>query len=65
MMSVPADTAKKTENKTEQKPGLDRSYGAIGISAVAAAARYHGIAKNPAYAPVALNSDLYSEDAAA
>jgi hypothetical protein len=30
---------------------LDRSYGQIGISAVAAAARYLGSAKNPAYAP--------------
>jgi hypothetical protein len=29
---------------------LDRRYGAIGISAVAAAARYAGGAKNPAYA---------------
>jgi hypothetical protein len=31
---------------------LDRSYGEIGISAVAAAVRYQGGAKNPAYAPV-------------
>jgi hypothetical protein len=30
---------------------LDRSYREIGISAVAAAARYQGSAKNPAYAP--------------
>jgi hypothetical protein len=30
---------------------LDRRYGEIGISAVAAAARYQGAAKNPAYAP--------------
>jgi hypothetical protein len=30
---------------------LDACYGQIGISAVAAAARYQGIAKNPAYAP--------------
>jgi hypothetical protein len=32
---------------------LDRRYGQIGISAVAAAARYQGVGKNPAYAPVA------------
>ncbi len=40
-----ADNAKET--------ALDRRYGAIGISAVAAAARYQGAAKNPVYAPVA------------
>jgi hypothetical protein len=32
-------------------PALDARYGQIGISAVAAAARYQGTAKNPAYAP--------------
>jgi hypothetical protein len=30
---------------------LDRAYGQIGILAVAAAVRYQGVAKNPAYAP--------------
>jgi hypothetical protein len=30
---------------------LDRRYGEIGISAVAAAVRYQGSGKNPAYAP--------------
>jgi hypothetical protein len=33
------------------RPALDACYGQIGISAVAAAARYQGVAKNPAYAP--------------
>jgi hypothetical protein len=33
------------------RPALDACYGRIGISAVAAAARYQGSAKNPAYAP--------------
>jgi hypothetical protein len=33
------------------RPALDACYGQIGISAVAAAARYQGAAKNPAYAP--------------
>jgi len=33
------------------RSGLDDRYGQIGISAVAAAARYQGDAKNPAYAP--------------
>jgi hypothetical protein len=35
----------------EKAPALDACYGQIGISAVAAAARYQGTAKNPAYAP--------------
>src|SRR6266516_117450 len=33
------------------RPALDARYGQIGISAVAAAVRYQGLAKNPAYAP--------------
>jgi hypothetical protein len=33
------------------RPALDACYRQIGISAVAAAARYQGNAKNPAYAP--------------
>jgi len=33
------------------RPALDARYGRIGISAVAAAARYQGATKNPAYAP--------------
>ena len=36
---------------------LDRRYGKIGISAVAAALRYQSDAKNPAYAPVTWRSD--------
>jgi hypothetical protein len=34
---------------------LHQRYGQIGISAVAAAVRYQGAAKNPAYAPVPIN----------
>jgi hypothetical protein len=33
---------------------LQRCYGQIGISAVAAAVRYQGDSKNPAYAPAAV-----------
>jgi hypothetical protein len=33
------------------RPALDACYRKIGISAVAAAARYQGVAKNQAYAP--------------
>jgi hypothetical protein len=35
-----------------ENTALDYCYRQIGISAVAAAARYQGSAKNPAYAPV-------------
>ena len=56
MTSIAAELAKKTGQKTaaRQNPGelLDQRYRQIGIQAVAAAARYHGVAKNPAYAPV-------------
>jgi len=61
MRDAIAETAKKTAQKTivakdvckdARETALDRRYGAIGISAVAAAARYQGAAKNPAYAPV-------------
>ena len=38
-------------------PSLDRRYGKIGISAVAAALPYQSDAKNPAYAPVVPRSD--------
>jgi len=67
MNDVAAATAKKIEKKVDRKIAqniaqageistdrtteLDRRYGQIGISAVAAAARYLGAAKNTAYAP--------------
>jgi hypothetical protein len=65
--------AKKTTQKTTQKqrqvsaerPALDRCYGQIGISAVAAAARYQGGAKNPNYAPVQIDCYDRAEEAAA
>lgn len=55
MKNAAAETATKTEQKADpsKETALDRRYGAIGISAVAAAARYQGDAKNSAYAPVA------------
>jgi hypothetical protein len=37
---------------SDHRPALDGCYGKIGISAVAAAARYQGPGKNAAYAPV-------------
>jgi hypothetical protein len=62
MQDVTASLAKKTDKKTapmraevHQVSGelseLNHCFGQIGISAVAAAVRYQGSAKNPAYAP--------------
>jgi ribosomal protein L11 len=51
--------------KAEAQPALDSRYGQIGISAVAAAARYQGTAKNPAYAPTPYDWRLkYAEELA-
>jgi hypothetical protein len=46
-------TKDKARQSTCENTALDRRYGKIGISAVTAAARYQGTAKNPAYAPAA------------
>jgi len=43
--------ADKTPEFTDQNASLNGRYRQIGISAVAAAVRYQGSAKNPAYAP--------------
>ena len=58
MTHAAAEMAKKTAQNSrdgkssgENTTALDRRYRQIGISAVAAAARYQGMAKNPAYAP--------------
>jgi hypothetical protein len=59
MKDVTADLAKKKLRKPSDKDSalqLQRCYGQIGIPAVAAAARYQGGAKNPAYASVAIES---------
>lgn len=63
MQDATANTAKKTTNQrkpaksSDERFALHLCYGKIGISAVAAAARYQGSAKNPAYAPAAIRSD--------
>jgi hypothetical protein len=49
----PKDHPRDHPKDHPRETALDHRYGAIGISAVAAAARYQGAAKNPAYAPVA------------
>jgi hypothetical protein len=72
MQNATADLAKETNVKNDedrQSPvattDLGRCYGKIGISAVAAAARYQGSAKNPAYAPVSSQwRDRFAEAAA-
>ena len=58
MQNVTAEMANKTaQNKGSDRKALSETtalagcYGQIGISAVAAAARYQGSAKNLAYAP--------------
>jgi hypothetical protein len=59
--------ASRNKNKpSSERLDLDRRYGEIGISAVAAAAlRYRSDAKNPAYAPVASQPQDEREDVAA
>jgi hypothetical protein len=44
---------------------LDARFGKIGISAVAAAVRYQGDAKNPVHAPVKARPADEADDAAA
>jgi hypothetical protein len=51
--------------QAQPRPALDACYGQIGISAVAAAARYQGSAKNTAYAPTPTDWRLqYAEELA-
>jgi hypothetical protein len=51
-------------NGVSRPAALDAWYGRIGISAVAAAARYQGDTKNPPYAPTPTNwRDQYAEEA--
>jgi hypothetical protein len=74
MQDVTAETANKTAQKnrsrtlsgenTAQNVALDRCYRQIGISAVAAAVRYQGVGKNPAYAPVAVRRQHRADEAA-
>jgi hypothetical protein len=61
--SQDAEAPKISGAKNSSRPALDACYGRIGISAVAAAARYQGGAKNPAYAPTPTNwRDQYAEE---
>jgi hypothetical protein len=74
MTHMTAEMAEKTtvKNKTREASSetagnisLDRRYRQIGISAVAAAVRYQGVAKKPAYAPAPTKwHKLFAEAAA-
>jgi hypothetical protein len=57
--------ANNNKNPAREHPDLDRRYGAIGISAVAAAVRYQSDGKNPAYAPADAQALYEHEDVAA
>jgi hypothetical protein len=61
MPNVTAKAANKTDNLPRKSSAdhiaLHLSYRQIGISAVAAAARYQGAGRNQAYAPVAVKLD--------
>jgi len=61
MMEARRATSEQRQERTE----LAARFGKIGISAVAAALRYCGDAKNPAYAPASVQATVPSEDAAA
>jgi len=50
-ITQPNEVRREPEGNTAQTATLDGRYRQIGISAVAAAVRYQGPAKNPAYAP--------------
>ncbi len=60
MKNISAKTATNVDSRLPKNSGqstaLHLCYGQIGISAVAAAVRYQGGAKNPAYAPAAIGS---------
>jgi hypothetical protein len=71
MAKKPAKAAQKTKavgstrKVTGDGLGLAHRYRQIGISAVAAAVRYQGVTKNPAYAPAQNAWYDRGEDAAA
>jgi hypothetical protein len=53
-----------TTEQRRERAELDPRFGKVGISAVAAAMRYAGDARNPAYAPAKLSGE-FADDAAA
>jgi hypothetical protein len=75
MTNVTAETANKithadqtpkySDQTAVQSGSLDGRYRQIGISAVAAAVRYQGVAKNPAYAPAPIRWQDHTGEATA
>jgi hypothetical protein len=63
MPNVTAKSANRTSNQRKPRKSADEQialhlcYGQIGISAVAAAARYQSGAKNPGYPPTIVKLD--------
>jgi hypothetical protein len=57
-----AQNASKSRKESVEHAALARRYGQIGIPAVAAAVRYQGTAKNPAYAPSPMTWDAMTWD---
>jgi hypothetical protein len=53
------NAAKSSENARRNELSLDSRYGAIGISAVAAALQYQSEVKNPAHAPAVHQLDKW------
>src|SRR5262245_62950456 len=53
-MKTPENPVSGRKPRRSEENHLNRQYGEIGISAVAAAVRYQGSSKNPAYAPAAV-----------
>lgn len=56
-MTPDNNSAEGQKSRPGERAYLDRQYGNIGISAVAAALHYQGDAKNPAYAPAEAHDD--------
>jgi hypothetical protein len=54
-----------TPEQRRERTELDARYGKIGISAVAAALRYAGDSRNPAYAPAKLGIAAETDEAVA
>jgi hypothetical protein len=64
MHEITEETAGKTKETATPSGELAQRYRQIGISAVAAAARYQGAVKNPAYAPAPMSWDYHPDEAA-
>jgi hypothetical protein len=62
MNSTKTKMAQSTESVRREAQNLEVRYGKIGISAVVAAMRYQGYAKNPADVPADRQPDRWLKD---